>query len=123
MTMLGTLLGCATTAKYKSKVDYWKGKNINKLIEVWGFPDKTIKSPSHNKVYVYKYRNVGSYPRSYMPGNTTVVSNRGNTYVNTSNGYYMGGGRFDNRCTTWFEVNKKNIIIMTTFRGNDCVST
>jgi hypothetical protein len=35
MTMLGTLLGCATTAKYKSKVDYWKGKNINKLIEVW----------------------------------------------------------------------------------------
>ena len=65
--------GCATTAKYKEKLDTWNGKNVNQLIDVWGFPDKIIKSPTKNKVYVYKFKSSGRYPRAYIPGNTTVI--------------------------------------------------
>ena len=121
--LVNQLTGCATTEKYKMKVNRWRGENINTLIEAWGFPDNTIRAPSGNKVYVYKYRVTGRYPRSYIPGNTTVTTGKNRTYVNTTNGYYVGGGRYDNQCTTWFEVNKKEIIIMVTFRGNDCVAT
>ena len=116
------LVGCATTAKYRAKLATWDGKDVNQLIDAWGYPDNTIKSPEGNEVYVYKYHSAGRYPRSYIPGNTTVNSSGGNTYVSTSPGYYTGGGTYNNNCTTWFELNKDNKIVRAVFRGNNCVS-
>lgn len=120
------LVSCAlfpTSAKYQIKVDSWKGRNVNHLIHSWGYPNKIIQSPEGNKVYVYHYKQVGRYPIIYHPGSTTVVNNgKGDTYINSSQGYYSGGGRYNYSCTTWFEISDSHKIINVTFRGNDCVS-
>jgi hypothetical protein len=43
-------------------------------------------------------------------------------YINSTQGYYSGGGRYNYSCATWFEISKDHKVIRVTFRGNDCVS-
>jgi len=116
------LTGCATEANYRKMVLSWHGKNINQLINVWGYPDRTIKAPNGNKVYVYNHRNVYSTPGYSTGGYTSVTtSSEGNSIVvqqplveHTPQTYYE-------HCKTWFEFNHRHIITRITYRGNSCV--
>ena len=122
VAFLSVLSGCATTEKYRQMVNSWHGKNVQVLVNAWGYPDSTFKAPNGNNVYVYKRMNVTSFP-SYRTGGYTTVSTEGNkTVVSQTPSYESSGGTYTFKCTTWIEVNKKNKIVNTSFRGNDCVS-
>lgn len=115
------LAGCATTEKYRTMVDTWKGQDIESLVNAWGYPDHTMTAPNGNKVYVYERHNVTHFPQ-YTVGGYTQVSTEGNktTIVQTPS-YVAGGQTYYFDCKTWFEVDKDNKIANVTFRGNDCV--
>jgi len=122
LCVMALLTGCATTAKYRAKLNTWHGKDVNSLVHAWGYPNKIIKSPTGNQVYVYRRKHSGSYPITCIPGDTTVVSDHKKTVVHSMPGYCRGGEHYTNKCITWFELNKENRVSHTTFRGNDCVS-
>lgn len=116
------LVGCATTAKYRAMLKQWQGQDINAFTKVWGYPDRQIKAPNGNTVYVYQYRNTTTFPTTTVPGYTRVENTGSNTTVTTVPTYYSGGGTYHYNCTTWVEINKHQKIVQTSFRGNDCVA-
>jgi len=116
------LAACATTAKYRAKLDSWQGRNINDFVKVWGYPNQKTTAPDGNTLYVYYYRDTVTYPTQYNPGNTYVSTEGGKTIVSSTAPSFYGGGTYHYRCTTWVEVNKNGTIVNTAFRGNDCTS-
>lgn len=124
LSMLILLLcACATSQNYQIALKSWRGANINQLVKVWGYPNKRSKAPSGNTLYIYHIENKGRHP-VYRAGGTTVVTKHGSDIrVSTTPSIYSGGGSYDYSCTTWFEVNKKNIIVNTATRGNNCVAS
>ncbi len=123
--LITTLLAaCATPQNYQLAVNSWQGASADSLFHVWGYPNRIQKMPSGHQLYVYSYRDKGRYPVYTTPGSTTVQTGRhGRTFVQTTGPVVSGGGSYDFRCKTWFEVNQKNIIVNTSFRGNDCLAT
>jgi len=117
-TALVTLLitSCATTKNYEIILNRWVGKNINDLISSFGYPRGSFTIPNGNKVYVY------SFSRSMrMPTSTTSSYDLyGNSIYGTST--TTGGQVLTAWCRTYFETNKKNIIIKWRWEGNDCVA-
>ena len=122
--LLGILLlsACATTLKYRQKLNAWHGKNIQQFVNLWGYPDHTIKAPDGNRVYVYKERDVTSFPTYTSAGYTAVSTDSGKTVVTQVPSITSGGGIYTFSCTTWVELIKRGIIVNTSFKGNDCVS-
>lgn len=95
------LCGCVSNVAPKSVQSSWTGHNIQKLIDSWGYPTKTIQMPNGNSVHLYS-RSAGS---DVMPLNETVLSS-----VSLS-------------CDTWFEVDDVGTIIKWQYSGNGCRST
>ena len=114
--------GCATEANYRKMILTWHGKNINQLINIWGYPDSSIRAPNGNKVYVYNHRNVFNYP-GYTTGGYTLVSTtkEGKTVVIQQPVIQLPSQTYYEHCKTWFEYNKAHIIVRVTFRGNACM--
>jgi hypothetical protein len=96
------LSGCATTAKYQTMVDSWKGKNEKELIKTWGFPSNIMKLPEDQNIYTYEHKSSGYY-------------------IEPCNENDCVPSTFLTSCTTWFDINKDNIITEVKFRGPDCV--
>lgn len=117
------LAGCATTQNYLLAVRSWKGTDVNRLFVRWGYPDHTEKLPNGHILYVYKENYHGRYPVYTTPGFTTVKTEGGRAVVTSVPSTIQGGGTYDFRCTTWFEVDKHNRILGTSFRGNNCAAT
>lgn len=116
------LSACATTAKYQQALSAWKGKNINQLIDAWGYPDDTMTAPDGNKVYIYRQSSVQNFP-TFSSGGYTTVSTQGNqTVVTQTPTIQSGGGTYYFNCTTWVEFNQQDAIVRTRFRGNDCTA-
>ena len=114
---------CATQQNYQIALNSWRGASINDLVKVWGYPAKRSKAPDGNALYIYSSHEHGRNPVYRTGGTTTVTKNGDNIQVTNTPMVTSGGGTYDYRCTTWFEVNKKNIIVNTSFRGNNCVGT
>lgn len=119
----GLLAGCASTENYTSTVQSWIGANANQLYRVWGYPNKIQRWQNGNKLAIYRYHNKGRYPKTTYPGATNVVSRNGITEVYTTPAFTTGGGTYSLNCQTWFEINRKNIIVNASNRGNDCAAT
>lgn len=117
------LAGCATTANYAAAVNSWQGATVSSLFKKWGYPNRILKLPNGNRLYVYRYVNRGQTPATVFPGYTTVDSYRGETYVSSVPPTIIGGESYDLRCVTWFEANRRNRIIGMSFRGNNCATT
>ncbi len=108
--------GCASHQKFVNKYNAWLGKDISHLIQQIGYPDSTYILPNKNKVYVYERSRIYSYPSMSMGYGG---------YRGHYGGYGMFGYETDvvqQTCKTYFETNKKGIIVKWGSRGNHCVS-
>ena len=123
LCLAAILGGCASTANYSAALKTWQGSNIEDLVRVWGYPDQNGKAPNGNRLYIYSYHEQGERPTYIDPGYTTVVQKHGKTIVTNTPTMTYGGGTYDYRCKTWFEVNKDNVIVNVSMRGNDCKFT
>ena len=123
ITSILLLSGCATTKQYQANLNSWHNKDINNFISKWGYPDKTMKMPNGNTVYIYKTNQTEHYP-GYKTGGYTTIENMGNnqTIITQVPSVETGGGTYHYKCTTWVEFNKNDIIVRTSFRGNSCVA-
>lgn len=123
VAIVGMLSSCATQQYYASAVNSWQGANQEQVYHVWGYPDRVEKLPNGHKVLVYRNRIHGRNPVYRNPGSTTVINRGRTTEVYTKGPSYSGGGSYDLRCTTWFELGKNHRVVNTSFRGNNCVAT
>ena len=88
---------CMSVECTKNRVfESWKGKNLDELIQVWGYPAKT-KTIAGHKLYIY---DAGKY---------TVRDS--------------GFSRTHEICTKFVEVDKKNNIIAMRWKGARCPIT
>ena len=117
------LSGCATRANYSRAVVSWKGAVSSKLTDAWGYPDRIKSLVNGHKLYVYRREERGQLPVVMTPGYTSVQTRDGLTTVTSMPPTMSGGGSYDLRCNTWFEVNRRGRIVKTRFRGNNCVGT
>lgn len=116
MTLLLSIIGCATTEKYEEVLDSWVGSDIQELINSWGYPENSYKAPNGNKVYVYK--NDGSV---HIPGQTTVTNQVvGDNVYSTTN--TSAGVTVDYNCSTYFETDTYGKIVTWSWKGNNCVA-
>ncbi len=108
--------GCATHEKFVNKYNAWVGQNINNLIVKIGYPDSTYTLPNKNTVYVYERSRIYSYPSMNM----------GYFHGPYNSGYYgmygYGTDVVQKTCKTYFETDRKDIIVKWGSRGNACVS-
>lgn len=119
----GVLAGCANTQNYAQAVKSWVGAPTRKLFTVWGYPDRQMKLQNGNTLYVYVDEQKGETPPTMFPGYTTVRKSQGQTVVSSTPPVFTGSTRYDLRCVTWFEVNKRSRVVGTSFRGNDCIAS
>lgn len=112
------LQGCASTDKYNEMLDTWIGADINKLVDVWGYPQNTIEAPNGNKVYVYNQSSSYQLPEVKTTTSNHAIS--GNNISGTSTSYSTGGVAVNQQCTTYFEVDDNNKILKWTWKGNNC---
>lgn len=117
------LSGCATVQNYRVAVQSWHGATSAELFRIWGYPNQIRRLPDRNTLYVYRYEDRGRAPVFTTPGYTSVTTREGNTVVTHVPTTVSGGETYNYHCTTWFEVNRKNRIIGTSFRGNSCTAT
>ncbi len=117
------LTGCATVDNYRVAVQSWHGATSSQLFQVWGYPNQIRHLPDRNTLYVYRYEDRGRSPVFTTPGYTSVTTKEGHTLVTHVPTTVTGGETYDYYCTTWFELNRKNRIIGTSFRGNSCTAT
>lgn len=129
-----TLLACATEEKYRSKVDTWVGMPMEKVLNVWGEPDKVEKVDSGRKVYSYsdhRTREVlganDPIPASYLlneaPPETTDKNSktptkplpRRNRTATTDNRPSV-----DDPCLTVFYVSAEEKVESVGFGGTGC---
>lgn len=104
------MFGCATSAKYAGICNSWIGKDINSLIDSWGYPQNIYELPNGNKMYVF----VKTW-QGYMPQTAGGQWKAGvwEPYRLTGGGYYVNRSR-----TTWFETDANGIIIKYRFRSS-----
>ena len=117
------LAGCANQENYAVAVRSWQGAYEKQLFNIWGYPNKIQRLDNRHKLLIYRTVNKGTYPTTTTPGYTSVDTSGGRTTVTSTSGTTMGGGSYNFRCTTWFEVNRAGRITNTSFRGNGCTAT
>jgi len=122
------LSGCATTAKYETKLNTWIGTNEDYLISSWGVPDKEYHLSDGKKAVEYVSKNTirsGGY--TYAVPQTVYHSGTiGNKpYSGTSTQYVMQTEpvqKYRLFCKTSFIINTKGQVESWHHEGNDCVS-
>lgn len=119
---IALLAGCANSQNYAAAVNSWQGAHERQLFRVWGYPNKIRRINGH-RLLIYRSVDKGTYPVTTTPGYTSVDTSGGHTVVTQTGATTMGGGSYDFRCTTWFEVNRNGRIVNTSFRGNNCMAT
>ncbi len=114
------LTGCGTipysTAKgYTQLCQSFIGQDIENLIDLWGHPQRTLKTADGNKVYVYReiideygidityYSALVDYPPFIR---RPVI-----------NGDVIGGFYVGENCVTWIETNKQDKIVKVIWKG------
>jgi hypothetical protein len=122
------LCGCATTAKYESKLDTWIGVSEDALVAAWGVPDKVYNTNDGKKAIAYVHKDTvqtGGY--SYTVPRTVHHSGTiGNeAYSGTSTEYVtetVPAQNYKLYCKTSFLIDKSGIIVSWHHEGNNCVS-
>lgn len=114
--LLVVLSACGTTAQYEEVLDSWVGSNANELVQAWGYPENSFSTPNGNTVYVYRDSSGFTMPTE----TNSTFSSLGNTVHGRST--TTGGQRVNLTCTTYFDINKSNIIVKWGWEGNNCKS-
>ena len=87
--------------------------SIDKIIDIWGYPDETFKMPNNNYVYVYVER----------PALLPLQSWHG--YISPGGSFTMHESRFDRflkqrYCKYYFEFSSERKIVKISIKGNYC---
>ena len=109
-------------AGYEKILNFWVGKQIDKLIAVWGYPEKQFIATNGGKTYVYERSRIIYKPTYHIPSTTnlTVDSSTNIKSVITQPGVMIGGGIHKFFCVIWIGTNNEGIIINWNRRGNYC---
>ena len=114
--------GCATRSNYEQILNSWLGAPAERLVERWGAPISTFRTPNGNEIYVYDFQYSGAVAapmqvqqtpgmfvgNTYFPGQTTVT-----------------GGQvipFHRSCRTEFMVDQTATTVRWRYEGNACVA-
>jgi len=122
------LSGCATTAKYETKLNTWIGVSEDSLIAFWGVPNKTYNMSYGKKAIEYVHKNTvqtGGY--TYTTPQTTYESGMigDKSYSGTSTTYVTETEpirKYKSYCKTSFIINNSGKVESWHHEGNDCVS-
>ena len=114
--------GCATTAKYERMLGEWVGRDSEAIVDHWGYPDREVTAPNGNRVFVYDEASLWQTPMTVTPGHSTLTQHGNRVYVRTYGGYVDGGDIVFSRCSTYFEVDERSVVVRTKFKGNACRS-
>jgi len=122
------LFGCATTAKYETKLNTWIGASEDSLIASWGVPNKTYSMSDGKKAIEYVHKNTvqtGGY--TYTTPQTTYESGKigDKSYSGTSTTYVTETEpirQYKSYCKTSFIINNSGKVESWHHEGNDCVS-
>ena len=126
--MLMLVSGCATTAKYETKLNTWIGVSEDYLIASWGVPDKTYEMHDGKKAIEYVRKStVQSGGYAYTSPQTTYHSGRigYKSYSGTSTTYVTEiepSRKYRLSCKTSFVINNSGKIESWHHEGNDCVA-
>ncbi len=122
------LSGCATTAKYETKLNTWIGVSEDALIASWGVPDKEYRLSDGKKAIEFVNKNTiltGGY--TYTMPQTTYQTGRvgDHTYSGTSTVYVTQSEpmrKYKLSCKTSFVIDKNGKTESWHHEGNNCVS-
>ena len=126
MIILLTILfgACATTPTKTSKghsqlcMDF-VGKDVERVVEQWGYPDRTLKEAADGKVYVYQQIKdpFGLDKIDYTP----LIDYPPFIKYPEINGEVTGGYVRGQNCLTYFETDQENKVIKVIWKG-DCTA-
>ncbi|MFC1658898.1 hypothetical protein ACFL1D_05905 [Candidatus Omnitrophota bacterium] len=119
--------GCATTAKYDTKLNTWIGVSEDTLIASWGVPDLVYDMSDGKKAIAYVHKDTIRTGGSYRVPETTVHSGKiGNKpYSGTSTQYVTEIAPFEKYklyCKTSFIIDSSGKVESWHHDGNNCVS-
>lgn len=120
--------GCATTARYETRLNAWIGASEEQLISAWGVPDMVYVLDNGKKAIAYVRKNVyqsGGYSYS-VPRHTYYAGRIGNeTFSGTSTQYTtetVPQHTHKLYCKTSFIIDNTGKIISWHYEGNNCVA-
>ena len=85
MAIVALLSGCATIENYENVLRSWMGKDVNLLIQTYGYPSSTMELANGNTVYIYMRSHQYTSP-TYQDTNSNY-----NYYSNGKYGGYVQG--------------------------------
>ena len=113
---LSLLAGCASEAKYETRLNTWIGQDELKLVRSWGAPERTYES-GDSKFLQYSFGNTLVLPGTPSVASTSVTGTA--AYTTVSHGVPQQGLEYN--CATTFEIKAAKIVDWSN-RGNGCVS-
>ena len=133
---VAVLSGCATTAKYESKLQSLVGVTEERLYAAWGIPTKSMQLKDGSKLVEYyssSHTQLGGYsytvPQTiYESGTATITGKEGTeqvTYSGTTTTLVEKTDPVRNihlNCKTMFTINPQGVVSSWKWSGNNCVS-
>jgi hypothetical protein len=127
--LLGLVLsGCATTAKYETRLNTWIGASEESLISAWGVPDKEYRMSNGKKAVSYLHKDTfQTGGKTYLEPRVTYQSGiiDGKSYSGTATTYVTETTPAINyklTCKTSFVIDAGGKIESWHHEGNNCVS-
>jgi len=114
LSILASLASCSGGFGTMDRImQSWSGAPMDEVVSQWGYPD--AQQAFMGKTIYHWDRTVAMN----MPASTTGTINViGNTaYLNTTT---SGGGVMRGACRRSLEVNSKNIVVGSQWKGNNC---
>jgi hypothetical protein len=122
------LCGCATTAKYESKLNTWIGASEDSLVASWGVPNKTYNMSSGKRALEYARKETFqtggyTYTRPQTSYESGIIGDK--PYSGKSTTLVTETAPVQNHrlsCKTSFIINTNGKVESWHHEGNDCVS-
>lgn len=116
--LLTTLVGCSGGDGVMDGImRSWVGASSDEAIAQWGYPDGERSVAGRRLLFWTRDVQLYTPPTANTYGNVSVYGNTG--YYNQTT-TYSGGGVSNWNCTRILEINQKNIIVGTDWKGNNC---
>ncbi|MDR1044388.1 MAG: hypothetical protein LBP33_04615 [Candidatus Adiutrix sp.] len=122
--ILGLLLavGCgprATESAYRGLLESYRGRHIDRLVELWGPPQASHTFADGQKLYSFSRTR-----RQYGSVQPVIGLGFGRRHVFGFGAYSPGGEAYvrDYSCETRVNTDRQGVILGFSYRGNDCLA-
>lgn len=110
---------------YTETATSWRWGHTKQLTRIWGQPTKITALPNGNKILVYEKESYQNYPAPAINTNVIVLpgANGKNFVVTpTPSNPPLNSTAFFLTCSTFFEIDPRNIIVDVRMQGNNCTA-